>query len=236
MGKPLRLLNLTLGLIAFLIAGVLAKTWVAPTASRPSPAGAKPSQEPVTVAFNRPARPPLAQFDALLEINPFKQPPPMPVKPQRPGPPSPPPLPLPTLVGTISVDNERRAVLSDKGKGDIYSLGQEVAGGTLTEISDDLVLFKRGDTTSELMLKAPMLKAPIQSGAAPHLPTPETPPPAPAPASSSVGPSPPARATEGAPALEDLLKRRGGREQRRLLELQQKYGQGLLPSIPKTGE
>ena len=171
MGRPLRLLNLVLGLVAVLIAGTLAKAWISPAPSTPSPSVAKPSQELTEVAFSRPARPPLAQFDVLLEKNPFKQPPPPPPAPARGTPPAAPPAPLPTLVGTILVDDERRAILSDKGKANIYSIGQDVAGGTLTSITDDRVLFKRGDAVSELTLKAP-----IQPGAAPPLAPPPSPP------------------------------------------------------------
>ncbi|MGH7412436.1 MAG: hypothetical protein ACREJ6_15445 [Candidatus Methylomirabilis sp.] len=153
MGKPLRLLNLTLGLVAVLIVGALVKTWVAPAASTPSPAVAKPSQELVTVAFNRPARPSLAQFDVLLEKNPFKQPPPVPVG-ARPSAPPTPPRPLPTLSGTILVGDEWRAIVSDKGKGDIYVVGQEVGGGVITAIKEDRIVLKRGDSTVEVPLKA----------------------------------------------------------------------------------
>jgi len=62
-GKPLRLLNLTLGLVAALIAGAMAKTWVAPATFISRPSVAKPSQELAAVAFSRPARPPLARYD-----------------------------------------------------------------------------------------------------------------------------------------------------------------------------
>lgn len=165
MGKPLRLLNLTLGLVALLIAGALAKAWVAPAASTPTPTVAKPSQEPVAVAFNRPARPPLAQFDSLLEKNPFKQPPPPPVA--RPGlTPPPPSRPLPTLSGTILVGDEWRAIVSDKGKGDIYAVGQEVGGGIITAIKEDRIVLKRGDSTAEVLLKGAIEPAPPAPGQA----------------------------------------------------------------------
>ncbi len=191
MGRPLRLLNLALGLVAVLIAGTLAKAWVSPAPLTTSPSVAKPSQEPTEVAFSRPTRPPLAQFDVLLEKNPFKQAPPQPVMSSRTNPPPPPP-PLPTLMGTILVDDERRAILSDKGKANIYSIGQDVAGGTMTSITDDRVLFKRGDAVSELTLKAP-----IQPGATP------SPPSAPRPqeaAPAFVSPPLPHGAIEGAPS------------------------------------
>ncbi len=195
MGRPLRLVNLALGLVAVLIAGAVAKAWVSPAPLTPSPSVVKPSQEPTEVAFSRPARPLLAQFDVLLEKNPFKQAPPLPVVSPRTNP-APPPPPLPTLTGTILVDDERRAILSDKGKANIYSIGQDVAGGTLTSITDDRVLFKRGDAVSELTLKAP-----IQPGAASQPPAPVTPPAGPPPAPSLVPPPQPPQALEGSPTL-----------------------------------
>jgi hypothetical protein len=150
-GRPLRLLNLTLGLVAALIAGAMAKTWVSPATSISRPSVAKPSQELAAVAFSRPSRPPLARYDLLVEKNPFKQPPP--ALPGRPGP-IPPPRPLPILSGTILVGDEWRAILSDKGKAQIYAIGQEVAGGVITEIREDRVLLKRGDESVEVPLKA----------------------------------------------------------------------------------
>jgi type II secretory pathway component PulC len=222
MGRPLRLLNLALGLVAVLIVGTLAKAWVSPASFITSPSVAKPTQEPTEVAFSRPARPPLAQFDVLLEKNPFKQAPPQPVISHRTNPPRPPPpLPLPTLMGTILVDDQRRAILSDKGKANIYSIGQEVAGGTLTAISEDRVLFKRGDEVSELTLKAP-----IQPGASPPPPA-SAPPPQAAP--GSVPPPPPPGAIEGAPSRAAL----SGAEHRRLRLLQQ---QGLVKPSQQTAE
>ena len=154
MRRPLRFLNLILGLVAVLIAAAVVKAWVSPVASVPGSAVTKPLQEAEALAYSQTARPPLTQFDGLLEKNPFKQPPPMPVRPQGASPPPPPPPPLPTLVGTILSDHERRAILSDKGKANIYTIGQEVAGGVITEIKEDRIIFKRGDTLHDLALKA----------------------------------------------------------------------------------
>jgi type II secretory pathway component PulC len=165
MGRPLRLLNLTLGVVAVLIATALAKTWISPAVSitdRPVP---KLSQEATSLAFVPLARPPLPQFDVIVEKNPFKQPPPMP--PQRIGlQPVPPPAPLPTLVGTVLVDEERRAMLSDKGKQEIYAVNQEVAGGVITEIRDDRIMYKRGDESVEIFLKVAIETVPSSSGKA----------------------------------------------------------------------
>lgn len=214
-GRPMRLLNIVLGLIAALIGGALVKSWVAPSATIPVPAAAKLPSESATLAFNPTARPSLAQFDVLLEKNPFKRPPPQPAQP--PGPPPPPPIPAPTLVGTMLVDHERKAILNDRGKANIYSVGQEVAGGTVTEIREDRILYKRGDVISELTLKAP-----IQAGAAPT-PAPVTSPTGPT-SVPSVAPLPqPAQAVEGSPAPQRPPMTAA--ERRRLRILQQR---GLL--------
>jgi hypothetical protein len=155
--RPLRLVNLLLGLVAALIGVALAKTWVSPGAPIPSPAATKPSQEAEALAYNPTARPPLTQFEVLLEKNPFKQPPPRPAG--LPGPPPPPPIPLPTLSGTMLVDHERKAILSDRGKANIYTVGQEVAGGLIVDIKEDRIIFKRGDATQEIVLKAAITPA-----------------------------------------------------------------------------
>lgn len=178
MGRPLRLLNLTLGVVAVLIATALAKTWISPAVSitdRPVP---KLSQEATSLAFVPLARPPLPQFDVIVEKNPFKQPPPMP--PQRIGlQPVPPPAPLPTLVGTVLVDEERRAMLSDKGKQEIYAVNQEVAGGVITEIRDDRIMYKRGDESVEIFLKVAIETVPSAGGKAVAPPAPALMPPLP---------------------------------------------------------
>lgn len=202
MRKPLRLLNLLLGLVAVLITAALAKTWIAPIVPVPNPVAKRSLQEVEAVAYNPAARPPLAQFDILLERNPFKQPPPMPVRPFS-APSSP---PLPTLAGTILVDHERRAILSDKGKANIYTTGQEVAGGVITEIKEDRVIFKRGETMHEIMLKAAIAPAAGQPGGQTGQTTTPTP--------AQVEGSPAAGAT--AADREDLQRRRQAqREQRR---------------------
>ena len=220
MGRSLRLLNLALGVVAVLIAAALAKAWVVPATFVSNPAAQRSSQEVAMISFDRPARPPLAQFEVLLEKNPFKQPPPPPPAGVRRGALPPPPAPLPALVGTILVDDERRAILSDKGNSNIYSIGQEVAGGALTTISEDRVLFKRGDAVSELMLKAP-----IQPGAAAPSagagPQPVSPPSPPAGASVAPPPPPSPAAMEGPPVGPGTS---GSRAERRRLRLLQQQG------------
>ncbi|MGH7369812.1 MAG: hypothetical protein ACREIN_02885 [Candidatus Methylomirabilaceae bacterium] len=153
MGRSLKLLNVALALVALAIAWALVKSWLIPAPSYSSHASGKPSQELTALSIKRPARSPLSDFDVLLEKNRFKQPPPLPPpptskQPQRPA------APLPTLVGTILVDDERRAILSDKGKADIYSIGQEVAGGVITGIREDRITYRRGEESKEIFLKA----------------------------------------------------------------------------------
>jgi type II secretory pathway component PulC len=57
------------------------------------------------------------------------------------------------------VDHERKAILSDRGKAAIYSVGQAVAGGTIVDIKEDRIIFKRGDANQEIMLKAAIAPA-----------------------------------------------------------------------------
>jgi len=210
MGRALKLLNAALALVALALAGGLVKTWLLPTPSYSSPPPGKPSQEVVALALSRPARPPLAHFDLLLERNLFRQPPPPRAIPAPPGPPPPPPQPLPTLVGTILVDDEWRAILSDKGKANIYAIGQEVAGGVVTEIKADRVLYKRGETTSELPIKALSKSEPAR----PQAPS--------APQAQPMGPAPPrVQAIEGGPTPPPIP----GRAQRRRARLLQPQGQ-----------
>lgn len=215
--KPRRLLNILLGLVAILIGFALAKTWVSPVAPVLSPPITKPSQEAEAITYMPTARPPLTQFEVLLEKHLFKQPPPRPAG--LPGPPLPPPIPPPSLIGTMLVDHERRVILNDRGKANIYSLGQEVAGGVIAEIKEDRIIFKRGDTTQEIMLKAAITPA-AATGILPSVPaaatvTPTLAPAAPQPVASVPlqAPGPPA---EGAVDREELRRRREEqREQRR---------------------
>ncbi len=212
--RPIRLANLFLGLVAVLIGVALAKTWVSPVAPVLSPAVTKPVQEAEAIAYNPIARPPLTQFEVLLERNPFKQPPPRPAGP--PGPPPPPPIPPPSLVGTILVDHERKAILNDRGKANIYSVGQQVAGGVIAEIKEDRILFKRGDMTQEILLKAA-----ITSGAATA-----TPPPAPAARQTAPVAPPQVESPQVGPAgavdAEELQRRREEQKERRRQLLEQR--------------
>jgi hypothetical protein len=234
MGRPIRIVNVALGAVALLIAVAMVRAWIAPTASYSIPPPAKASQEAAATSFVRPARPPLSHFDVVIEKSLFKKPPPVPPPVARGAPPPAPPPPLPTLVGTILVDGERRAILSDKGKANIYSIGQDVAGGRLTDVSADRVVFTRGDQVSELTLKNP-IKTP---NASPSAQSPPAPPPAtgpeaaplmpPSPVPSPL-PPPPLGAIEGTPAAPETPLSRVQRRRARLLMQQQQQGGDVSP-------
>ena len=105
----------------------------------------------------RASAPPISDFDVIVQRDVFKN---LLAETLRSAPavrrpPPPPPLPpLPTLVGTIFVGEERKAVLTDGSRTEIFTLGQPVAGGTLVKIEADRVTIKRGETSAEVMLRA----------------------------------------------------------------------------------
>jgi hypothetical protein len=82
------------------------------------------------------------------------------------------------------VGDDWRAIVSDKGKAEIYAIGQEVAGGVITEIKEDRISLKRGDTTVEVLLKAAIEQGPPRPGPVqtPAQPVPTPPPTVSAPA------------------------------------------------------
>lgn len=101
----------------------------------------------------RPRRRPLSDFDIILKRDPFKSPVAQP--PRKPIVKRPPPAPrLPTLVGTIFVGEERKAILKEGKRQDIYRLGQPVAGGILTKIDLDRVVITRGKHRAEILMKS----------------------------------------------------------------------------------
>jgi hypothetical protein len=82
------------------------------------------------------------------------------------------------------VGDDWRAIVSDKGKAEIYAIGQEVAGGVITEIKEDRISLKRGDTTVEVLLKGAIEQGPPRPGPVqtPAQPVPTPPPTVSAPA------------------------------------------------------
>ncbi len=103
----------------------------------------------------KPAAPPLSEFAILLEKEAFKSPSPEPAASAPPAAkPAPPPPPLPALMGTIFIEEERRAVLKDQHRAEYYTVGQAVAGGTLVQIETDHVVIERNGARSEVPLQA----------------------------------------------------------------------------------
>lgn len=162
MARPLWLFNLLLALLALVLLGALVKSIVdrrssnlqPPTSNLPYRASAQESEGEKPLFPLKPPPPPLADFDILLKRDPFKNPFAEAGAPPQAEKPAPPPPPLPTLLGTIFVGEERKAILKDGNRAEIYTLGQAVAGGTLVEIKEDRVLIQRGGGTVEVPLKA----------------------------------------------------------------------------------
>ena len=164
MARSLWLFNLLLALLAVVLVVALVDSIFdrQPPISRQQAAGSRQgavAEAPDTDASRQlpSSVPPLSDFDVIVQKDAFKSPfaetfRPAPVV-RRP-PPLPPLPPLPTLVGTIFVGEERKAVLSDGSRTESYTLGQPVAGGTLVKIESDRVMIQRGETTAEVLLKA----------------------------------------------------------------------------------
>ncbi len=168
--RSLWFFNVLLALVCALLVEALASTLLgrpsillgegpAVREARSAPAASKPEAEE---AAARPEAPPLASFAVVVERDLFRNPYPEPTAPPAASRPAPPPAPLPALIGTIFVDQERRAVLRDGNKTEVYRLGQAVAGGTLTAIEADRVTIQRPGGAQEVLLKAS-----IQAGPAP---------------------------------------------------------------------
>lgn len=108
--------------------------------------------EDPTIPLQRPHQP-LSDFEAILKQDPFQRPSgqaPQNLTPQK----ALPPVPLPTLLGTIIVGEERKAILKDGTREDIYTIGQSVGGGIIARIETDRVLIKRGEGLAEVLMKS----------------------------------------------------------------------------------
>ena len=221
MAKPLRLLNLLLGLLALALLGALADsmfnlrllfqpravTLERRTSTSDGRASSAASEAEVSPPQLKASLPPLAEFDVILSKDPFKNPFPAPTGPQPAAKPAP-QVPLPNLLGTIFVGDERRAILKVGTRSDVYAVGQEVAGGTLVEIKEDRVLFKREGGVAEVIFMAAIedVSAPRQPGQAPTGPAGVRPQPVP-----RVQPSPPPQASgSGAGQLQQIFQRAPG--------------------------
>ena len=156
MARSLWLFNVLLALLVLGLLGVLIDSLVGhrslsatpratPMAHRP--AAEVPKREDPARSV-RPRRRPLSD----LKRDPFKSPVAQP--PKKPTVKRPPPAPrLPTLFGTIFVGDERKAILKEGKRQDVYSIGQSVAGGILTKIEVDRVVITRGKHRSEILMK-----------------------------------------------------------------------------------
>jgi hypothetical protein len=133
---------------------IFAVTTEAPHVRRAVPAsGAEPTPVPAPLAV-----PPLSDFAVVVEKDLFRNPnpePPMSVA-GRPAAAPLPQAPLPVLVGTLFVGDDRKAVLKDQNRTESYGVGERVGGGTLVEIETDRVVIQRDGTSVEVLLRASM--------------------------------------------------------------------------------
>jgi hypothetical protein len=207
--------------------------------ARPTPPATRPEAE---VPPARPAAPPLDSLAVILEKDLFRNPYPEPAVAQA-ARPAPPLAPLPALIGTIFVGEERRAVMREGTRTEVYGVGQSVAGGTLSEIQADRVIIQRAGGQSEVLLKASIQSGPAPAAgpqapgrAAPRPPTkaePESGVETGAPAASAAPASPPSAQAVPAPEGDQKRYRQEGmtpeERLRRLREtyMERKRGRGL---------
>lgn len=167
MPRSLHLFNLLLALAAAILATALVHAFLdgaAPTDRRPvasalataaptADISASPSGLDSPVAA-------LAEFDVILQRNPFRNP-----AVDTPAPPAAPPVAprpvaaLPTLLGTMIVGDQRRALLKDGSRIELFAPGDTVGGGTVVEIDTDRVVIRTGDTLGEVWLKTSIREA-----------------------------------------------------------------------------
>jgi hypothetical protein len=167
--RSLWLFNLFLAVVCAMLLEVLASAVLdrpslllgPPAAARQARAASPASRPDVEAPPARPEPPALASFGIILDKDLFRNPYPEPPAAQA-SRAAAPLAPLPALIGTIFVGEERKAVMRDSTRTEVYGVGQTVAGGTLTEIQADRVTIQRGGGQSEVLLKAS-----IQSGPAP---------------------------------------------------------------------
>jgi Type II secretion system protein C len=143
-----------------------------------SPAGGRPPAPTVAATAitpekvrTEPPASPTEGADVLLRQQPFGKPlpppPPPPPEPPRAAPPPPPAAPLPTLIGTMSVGHESRALMKDGSRTDLFAVGDAVAAGTVLEIHPDRVIIKREEALGEIVLRSSTKAAPSDGSSAP---------------------------------------------------------------------
>ena len=205
MARSLWLCNLVLALLTLALVWGMVQSFSAPSDSgeeaRPVPKVAQeaaPASEKDALASQIGASsPPLTDFDIIVSKETFKNP--LALVQRATVAPPPPPIPLPALIGTMIVGEERKAVLVGANRTEIYRIGQSVAGGKLVAIEADRVSIERGGTTEVILLKAAL--QPVVSG----LPRPQ---PQPTGDQSDSAETPPAAASD--PSLLLLRNTRGG--------------------------
>lgn len=200
MTRSLWLFNVLLALVVLVLAAAVVDSlwnWRSavveprPSASSESKPAAQAPESGASPALGQPALPPLSDFEIVVQKDVFKNPladaapPTAAVR-------KPPPAPLPNLLGTVFIGEERKAILSDGRTAETYTIGQPVAGGTLVKIEADKVVIEREGTSFEVPLKAAI--QPVRPPGRPGAPAPALPgPPAVTPS------SPPAQTPSGSP-------------------------------------
>lgn len=175
MTHPLWIFNVLLALVGLGLAAVLLSSLAdrpsLEPARQPAPVVAGPSAGPTPVKSPAlqpaSARRPLSEFDIILERNLFKNLQ-APVEQKRAEPPPAPAGPLPVLMGTIFVGEKAEAILKERDRQDVYSVGDSVAGGRLTKIEEGRVVIERGNRSAEISLKSSLkpIAPPVKSRAA----------------------------------------------------------------------
>ena len=179
--RSLHLFNAVLGLLAVALgAGVVRTVFEGESSVVATPPGrtvnpAAASGTTTVSSIDAPAAALPEEPDVLLTRYPFGKPLPEAVKPPPPPRVMPPPEPLPTLIGTLSVGNQSRALLKDGSRTDLFAPGDAVAGGTLVEVHADRVVIKRGETLGEVSLKSSIIDRRGRQGTAEPQVTPVTP-------------------------------------------------------------
>ncbi len=166
MVKSLTLFNTILVLLCFgLLVALLNSITSQPhldLVQRPPGASGQPSTETTKEVkakeMTTPPQPLLAEFETIIARNPFKNPDGSAAEKQKNAqarPPAPvPSVPLPTLVGTIFVGKEAKAILKSRDRQDLYAVGERVGGGTLAKIEADRVVIDLGHRRAEVALKS----------------------------------------------------------------------------------
>lgn len=155
MGRRLVVVNSLLCLVALGLLGAL--VWIILTPMAPGLSPTRPLMEKeFRPSFQRAGLREAAAYEIIVEKEIFAKPviPARPTTPQKVAtPPPPPPPPLPKLLGTVIEEEKRRAVLQvGTGKPEFFEAGEGVAGGVITGIFEDRILFQRDQIVSEILM------------------------------------------------------------------------------------